>query len=123
MCSLSPRDELGLLSEPRLEVFPGHGHLSSLRLHVLSVAVVEAADELQQSDGPVVVDVQPVEDAVGLGRGHLQLRADGEELVPLDAAGVVHVVGAEESAQPVLLLHTHTFDGGKWLAAEKKAFQ
>lgn len=103
-CALSPGDELGLLAHSPLEVLPGIGHVSSVRLHVPSVAVVEAVDELQQGDGSVLVDVQPVKYPVGLGRRHLQLRTDGEKLAPLDPPGVVRVVGVKERAQPVLLL-------------------
>lgn len=107
----SPRDELGLVAHFLLEVLPGGGHLSSVRLHDLSVAVVEAADELQQGDGSVLVDVKSVKYPFGLGPRHLQLCADGEELVSLDLPGVVHVVGVKEGAQPVLLLCAHTLDG------------
>lgn len=116
--ALSPGDELCLVAHFSLEVLPGDGHLSSVRLHHIPVAVVEAADELLQGDGAVAVEVQPVEDALGLGLGHLQLPADDEELALLDLAGVVHVVGLEEGAQPVLLLRAHALDGGRWSAGK-----
>ncbi len=119
VCARSPGDELGLLAHFRLEVRPGGGHVSSIRLHDLLVTVVEAADELKKGDGSVFVHVQPVKYPLGLGRGHLQLRADGEKLVFLDLPGVVHVVRVEESAQPVLLLQAHALDGALWLAERK----
>lgn len=92
----SPGDELGLLAHLGLEVLPGGRHVPSVRLHHFAVAVVEAADELQQGDGAVLVHVQPVKYPLRLGRWHLQLGADGEELVPLDLARVVYVVGVKE---------------------------
>lgn len=119
-CALSPGDELGLLAQSPLEVLPGCGHVSSVLLHVLSVAVVEAADELQQGDGSVLVNVQPVKDLIRLGCGHLQLRADGQKLVSLDPPRVVHVVGVKERPQPVLLLCAHALDGGMWHAGGEK---
>lgn len=119
-CERSPGDELGLLAHLGLEVLPGGGYVPSVRLHHLPVAVVEAADELQQGDGSVLVHVEPVEDALGLGRRHLQLCADGEELVPLDLTRVVHVVGVKEGAQPLLLLCAHPLDGGLRAAASHR---
>lgn len=116
----SPGDELGLIAHFRLEVLPGGGHLSPVRLHYLPVSVVEATDEFQQSDGSVLVDVKPVKYPLSLGRRHLQLCTDGEEFVFLDLAGVVHVVGVEEGAEPFLLLCAHTLDGGLWPAKKKE---
>lgn len=107
----SPGDELGLLAHFVLEVDPGDGHFPSVRLHHLPVTVMEAADELHQGDGAVLVHVQPVKYPLGLVCGHLQLRADGEELVFLDLPGVIHVVGVKERAQPIPLLCAHARDG------------
>lgn len=115
----SPRDVLGLLSQPPLKVFPRHGRVSpGGRLHhVLSVAALEAADELLQGHGSVLVHVQSVEDLVRVRCRHLQLRADRVELAPLHAPGAISVVRAEERAQPVPLLRAHAPDGWR-LAGE-----
>lgn len=107
----SPGDELGLLAHFVFEFDPGDGHFPTVSLHHLSVAVMEAADELHQGDCAVLVHVQPVKYPLGLVRGHVQLRADGKKLVFLDPPGVIHVVGVKERAQPFPLRCAHSRDG------------
>lgn len=78
-------------------------------LHLGGVCVpqaplLEPADELLQRYRAVPVHVQAVEDPKGLLGRDLELLTDGEKLVLLDAARIVHIVGVKEGAQPPLLL-------------------